>query len=391
MFNRKISLFVEGRKKTYSLLENAFTASDKVIWMHVASLGEYEQGLPVLQQLKEKYPKYNILLTFFSPSGFEVKKDKTPADLVVYLPMDTKRNAKRFLDAVNPNIAIFIKYEIWPNYLRDLEKRNIPTVLVSGIFSKRQVFFKWYGGFMRKSLKAFSHFFVQEPNSYNLLNSIGFQNISISGDTRFDRVSEILEQNNTLDFMESFKGSNTCFVAGSTWPEDERILLDFINQSDGHLKFVIAPHNIKSGHIEALQSSITRKTSLYSEIDSKTVAKSEVLIINSIGLLTKIYSYADFAYVGGGFATGLHNTLEPAVFGIPVLIGPKYHQFNEAVEMVNRKGLLVVKNQEGFKATMQRLLYQPDFADQTGNNNSIYIQENVGATKTVIQHLETLL
>jgi len=390
-FNPKINLFVEGRKRTFSLLENAFTTSDKVIWMHVASLGEYEQGLPVLQQLKEKYPKHKVLLTFFSPSGFEVKKDTTLADLVVYLPMDTQKNAKRFIGIVNPSIAIFIKYEIWPNYLHELRKSVIPTILVSGIFSKRQVYFKWYGGFMRKSLKAFSHFFVQEQNSKELLRSLDFQNCTISGDTRFDRVSEILQRNNTLDFMEMFKGGDKCFVAGSTWPEDEKILLDFVNQSGEDIKFVIAPHNIKSAHIEALQASISKKTSLYSEMNTETIADSKVLIVDTIGLLTKIYAYADFAYVGGGFATGLHNTLEAAVFGIPVIIGPEYQPFNEAVELVQKKGLLVIKNKVEFYEIMQRLLANPEFAAQTGVNNTAYIEENTGATATVIQFIQTLL
>ncbi len=390
-FNQKIRLFVDGRKKTFALLDNAFKTSDKVLWMHVASLGEYEQGLPLLRQLKSEYPEHKILLTFFSPSGYEVKKDKTPADLVAYLPMDTRKNARKFLEMVNPTIAIFIKYEIWPNYLLELKNRNIATLLVSGIFSKRQAFFKWYGGFMRKSLRAFTQFFVQEQNSKELLNSIGFQNVAISGDTRFDRVAEILNQDNSLDFMEEFKGNKKCFVAGSSWPDDENIFIDFINQSDEKIKFVIAPHNIKSVHVQALKSSIAKKTSLYSEINPDTIMESEVLIIDTIGLLTKIYSYADFAYVGGGFATGLHNTLEPAVFGIPVIIGPKYHKFNEAVEMVEKGGLLIVKTKNEFQKVMQHLLNEPDFERKTGESNSLYIEENTGATSTVMQFLKPLL
>ena len=390
-FNPKIRFFVNGRKETFTSLETAFSASDSVIWMHVASLGEYEQGLPVLEKLKTKHPEHTFLLTFFSPSGFEIKKDKTPADLVVYLPMDTQRNAKQFLDRIHPKIAIFIKYEIWPNYLHELKARDIPTVLVSGIFSERQVFFKWYGGFMKKALNAFSHFFVQEEHSKTLLGSIHFQNVTVSGDTRFDRVSEILKKKNSLAFMDRFKGKSKCFVAGSTWPEDEKILLDFINQPNQPLKFVLAPHNIKSGKIADLKSSITKKVCLYSQITDEAIFDWEVLIIDTIGLLTKIYSYAHFAYVGGGFATGLHNTLEPAVFGIPVIIGPKYSGFNEAVEMVKKKGVLVVHDKHEFNQIMEQLLQNPGFAEKTGKSNMEYILKNTGATQTVVEYIEKLL
>ncbi|MGD1947428.1 MAG: 3-deoxy-D-manno-octulosonic acid transferase [Croceivirga sp.] len=216
--------FVEGMKKTFLTLQENLPTSKEIIWMHAASLGEYEQGLPVLEALKKVRPNYYYLLTFFSPSGYEVKKDSTPADLVMYLPMDTQKKARRFLDGIQPKIALFIKYEIWPNYLSELQNRHVPTFLVSGIFSKRQVYFKWYGGFMRKALKAFDHFFVQEDNSKKLLDAVGCQNVTISGDTRFDRVHEILHQENFLDFMERFKGNSKCFVAGSTWPEDEKIM-----------------------------------------------------------------------------------------------------------------------------------------------------------------------
>ena len=389
-FNPKIRFFVNGRKKTFPLLEKAFSDSEDVIWMHVASLGEYEQGLPVLKQLKVKYPQYTFLLTFFSPSGFEVKKDKTPADFVVYLPMDTQKNVRQFLNLVRPKIAIFIKYEIWPNYLCELRVRNIPAILVSGIFSKRQIFFKWYGGFMKKALYSFSNFFVQEENSKNLLKALNLHNVTVSGDTRFDRVSEILHQENSLAFMDVFKGESKCFVAGSTWPEDEKILLDFINQPNDTLRYVIAPHNIKEGNIANLKSSIHRKVLLYSEIGKDAVSDAEVLIIDTIGLLTKVYSYADFAYVGGGFATGLHNTLEPAVFGIPVIIGPKYRGFNEAVEMVGAKGILVVEDKSEFNQIMELLMGNSVFTEKTGKINSTYISEKTGATQTVIKYIETL-
>lgn len=244
---------------------------------------------------------------------------------------------------------------------------------------------------MKKTLDSFSHFFVQEENSKHLLDSLGFRNVTISGDTRFDRVYKILQQEKSLVFMNRFKGKSKCLVAGSTWPEDEKILLDFINQYHGTLKFVLAPHTIKAANIADLKSSISKKVLLYSEITKDTIFDSEVLIVDTIGLLTKIYSYADFAYVGGGFATGLHNTLEPAVFGIPVIIGPKYQGFNEAMEMVNKKGILVVEDKNEFNQTMNQFLQYPGFAVNTGLNNSVYIRENTGATQTVIEYIETLL
>ena len=390
-FNQKIKYFVEGRKRTFATLEAELSSSNKLIWIHVASLGEYEQGLPILEQLKIRYPNYKVLLTFFSPSGFEVKKDKTPADVVVYLPMDSTHNTKRFLEITKPKLAIFIKYEIWPNYLNELQKRSIPTLLVSGIFSPRQVFFKWYGSFMRKSLNAFTHFFVQDDKSKRLLNEINFQNVTVSGDTRFDRVSKILQSDNSLEFMEVFKGKSKCLVVGSSWPEDEAVLLDYINESNVNLKFVIAPHNIKQKHIEGLKNSIEKRVMLHSQIDLNTIADYQVLLIDAIGILTKIYSYADFAYVGGGFATGLHNTLEPAVFGIPVIIGPQYSGFNEAVEMVNRKGILVVNNKKDFETKMKDLLENPQLSKTTGNNNLNYIQAQTGASTKVIDCIQSLL
>lgn len=390
-FNAKIKLFVQGRKRTFPVLKGDLISGHEVIWMHVASLGEYEQGLPVLEALKLEYPQYKILLSFFSPSGYEVKKDKTPADIVVYLPLDTKKKATRFLDMVRPKMAIFIKYEIWPNYLHELKKRKITTLLVSGIFSKKQIYFKWYGNFMRNTLTNFSHLFVQEENSRELLHSIGFENVSTSGDTRFDRVSEIRKQRNTLSFMEDFKGNSKCLVAGSTWPEDEAVLLDFINAPDTELKVVIAPHNIRTKHVLELKSSITKKVLLYSEWEEEASYTAQVLIVDTIGLLTKIYSYADFAYVGGGFATGLHNILEPAVFGIPVIIGPKYDGFNEAIELVKEKGVLSVTDKKTFETIMKQLIEDEDFAKQTGQNNGEYIQQKIGATKKVMDYLKPLL
>lgn len=389
--NSKLSLFVDGRKETLTTLKNTISKKDRVIWIHAASLGEYEQGLPVMEELKSNYPKHKIVLTFFSPSGFEVKKNSKVADVICYLPMDTKKNVDLFLDATHPELAIFIKYEIWPNYLSTLQERNTPILLISALFKENQIYFKWYGSFMRKSLNKFSHFFVQNEKSQGLLNTIGFQNVTIAGDTRFDRVSEIIKCDNSLDFMNQFKQHKFCFVAGSTWPEDEKIITDYINQNTHEIKFVIAPHTIKPKHIESIKYSINKSTICYSELNDSKLKDFEVLIIDTIGLLTKIYSYADVAYVGGGFATGLHNTLEPAVFSIPVIIGPKFEGFAEAESLVQLEGVLSINNSSEFKAQLNRCYENEDFKLKTGQINYNYIHRKKGATQKIMIAIDSIL
>ena len=383
-------MFLAG-KKTFQELAKSIKADDRSIWIHVASLGEFEQGLPILEQLRSGYPHYKMVLSFFSPSGYEVKKNTSLADVVVYLPMDTVSNAKLFLNIVQPELVLFVKYEIWPNYLHELYKRKVPTLLVSAKFSQRQVFFKPFGGFMRNSLKTFSHFFVQDDNSKALLESIGLNNITISGDTRFDRVSQILGRNNQLDFMDGFKQDGFCLVAGSTWPEDEEILTNFINASKERMKFIIAPHEIKSTHIDKLENAINKRTVRYSKVTHTDLKEFEVILVDTIGLLTKIYSYADIAYVGGGFATGLHNTLEPAVYGIPVIIGPGYKGFKEAEDLVEKGGLTSISNQESFNTVMGNFLSDHRLLEKTGKINSDYIRRNIGATNLIMDHIKQLL
>lgn len=390
LFKPKIKLFVTGRLKTFQLLEK-IGAEDKCIWVHVASLGEFEQGLPIIERLCSQYPNHKIILSFFSPSGYEIKKNTSAADVVVYLPMDTKSKVNRFLNLAHPDLAIFVKYEIWPNYLRELQKRGVPTLLVSAKFSKRQIFFKPLGGVMRNSLKTFSHFFVQDMESKLLLASIGFTNSTVSGDTRFDRVSEILKRDNQLDFMDNFKGKLPCVVAGSTWPEDEKILIDYINSSDESVKFVIAPHEIKPAHIDKIENALTKSSIRYSNISQTDLTDVQVILVDTIGLLTKIYSYAAIAYVGGGFATGLHNTLEPAVYGIPVIIGPNYKGFKEAEDLVEKGGILTISDQEGFNTLLDSFLKNPDYLKKIGNINSNYIVENTGATNLIMGHIKKLL
>lgn len=382
---------MNGRKKSFAHLEGSVSKQGRYIWMHVASLGEFEQGLPILERLRLDHPSYKILVTFFSPSGYEVKKDTTAADVVAYLPFDTPKNVRRFLQIVNPKLVLFVKYEIWPNYLRFLAEKQVPTLLVSAIFKKHKVYFKPYGGFMRKALDHFTHFFVQDARSKSLLQSLKFDNVTVSGDTRFDRVSEILKQDNRLSFMESFKGNKACFVGGSTWPEDEALLTEYINRSGQPIKYVLAPHNIKENHILSLKNSIQKKVLLLSEVEGEDLTQAEVLLVDSIGLLTKIYSYGDIAYVGGAFATGLHNTLEPAVFGIPVIIGPDYEGFNEAEELVALGGITVVENLEEFSQLISRFIADHEYLGQLGRINTAYVAEKKGASIQIMDYIRTLL
>ena len=391
LFHPKIKLFVKGRKEVMPLLQENIAKGDQIIWVHTASLGEFEQGLPIIEQLKKEYPSFKILVTFFSPSGYEVKKNTAAADMVTYLPMDTTKNVNNFLDLLNPKLVIFVKYEIWPNYLRGLSKRKIPTILISALFKDKQIYFKTYGGFMRKALGYFTHIFVQDSRSITLLDGIGIKNTDISGDTRFDRVVEILQRDNSLKFMEEFKNNTQTLIAGSTWPEDEAILVPFINSDGSSLKFVLAPHNIKVEHISKLKASINKKTVLFSEIENKELTNYEVLIVDTIGLLTKIYSYADISYVGGGFATGLHNTLEPAAHGIPVIIGPNFKGFKEAEDLVIKGGVLVVNSKMEFNTLINKLLGDVDYLSKTGDINDSYVSENKGASVQIMTYIRTLL
>ena len=390
LFSPKMALFVKGRKDVFKTLEAKIQANDKSIWFHAASLGEYEQGLPVIEKIKEKYPSHKIIVTFFSPSGYEVRKNNTVANCTVYLPLDTQKNAKQFIELTNPELVFFIKYEYWPNYLNELKKRNIKTYLISGILRENQAFFKWYGGFYRKSLDAFDFFFVQNESSKQLLQSLGHQNVLVSGDTRFDRVSTILEKNNTLNFIAEFKDNKITVVVGSSWPKDEEIIAQYINEySNENVKFIIAPHNIKAEQIANLKTLITKPTVLFSEKENQSLSDQHVFIIDTIGILTKIYSYADIAYVGGGFGNpGIHNILEPATFGIPIVIGPNYSHFAEATALVKLEGCVSIANNKDLLETFDDLIYKPDIRFQKGAICRQFVQQNKGATAIILNHLQ---
>lgn len=386
LFSPKIKLFIEGRKNIFSILEEKIKPSDKTIWFHSASLGEYEQGLPVIEKIKEKYPSHKIIVTFFSPSGYEVRKNNTVADVTLYLPLDTRKNAKRFLKLVHPEKVFFIKYEFWLNYLKELENAKIPTYLVSGIFRDSQMFFKWYGSFYRKALKAFTYFFVQNENSKQKIKNIGFHNVIVSGDTRFDRVNAILERDNSLDFIEKFKNNQTTIVIGSSWPKDEALLADYINQAPEDVKFIIAPHNIKADQISALQLQITKSNILFSKKEDADLASYQVFIIDTVGLLTKIYSYGTIAYVGGGFGNpGIHNILEPATFGVPIIIGPNYSNFVEAVQLVKIGGCIVISDKDELKSSFDKLIKDSNFLKEKSEICREYIQDNIGATSSIMK------
>lgn len=407
LFSPKLKLFVDGRKNVFSQLQSKIGTNDKTIWFHAASLGEYEQGIPVIEHIKKEFPLHKIIITFFSPSGFEVRKNNTLADVTVYLPLDTKANANRFLEIVRPKMVFFIKYEFWPNYLNELKKRNINTYLISGIFREKQAFFKWYGGFYREALKTFNHFFVQNDASKKLIQSIGFENVTVSGDTRFDRVVDILNRDNSLDFIENFRFLDsarnhkaTLIVIGSSWPKDEELLVNYINQSADDVKFIIAPHNIKQEQILNLKSSIQKKTILYSEYNNEmlkqhfdstqcdNLVESKVFIIDTIGILTKIYSYADIAYVGGGFGNpGVHNILEPATFGVPIVIGPNYSHFAEATALVHATGCISINNQNELNDAFNLLLNNKDEREEKGHICETFVQMNKGATSKIIHHI----
>ena len=391
LFVPKIKLFVDGRKAVLLTLAQNIKATDKTIWFHAASPGEYEQGLPVIEKVKDKYPTHKIIISFFSPSGYEVRKNNQVADLTVYLPLDTQSNAQEFIRLAHPDMAFFIKYEFWPNYLNELKDKQIPTYLISGIFRENQLFFKWYGQFYKKALDAFTYFFVQNEKSKKLLQQLGKSNVAISGDTRFDRVASILEIDNTLDFVANFVNNKITVVAGSTWPKDETLLVSFINKTKHDLKFVIAPHNIKQEQIKELKQSLLKKTVLYSEFitdPTLNLATFDVFIIDTIGILTKIYSYADIAYVGGGFGNpGIHNILEPATFGIPIIIGPNYSHFAEATALLDLQGCDTITTTDELTKKFNQLIIDEAYRSEKGHICSTFVTMNKGATTIILNRI----
>jgi 3-deoxy-D-manno-octulosonic-acid transferase len=391
LFNNKLNLFVKGRQNIFKDLATHLPDKDDVIWFHSASLGEFEQGIPIIEKLKDTYPNYKILVTFFSPSGYEVRKNYPLADCVTYLPFDTYKNAKNFVSLVNPKLAVFIKYEFWPNFLRVLKQKNIPTILVSGIFRENQLFFKGYGSFYRNSLKTFNHFFVQNELSEKLLKSIGYSNVTVSGDTRFDRVYNITKQRHKLDLIAGFSKDQITLVAGSTWPDDEAILMNYINnEAQVNEKFILAPHNIKEEGITQLMTSCKKSICRYSDVEKDI--NSQVLIIDSIGLLTSVYAYATIAYVGGGFnKSGIHNILEPATYGVPIIIGPNYGKFKEAGDLVSLNACSSITDKNSFTDLYKNLSDNKILIKKKGNKTKDYIKNNIGASNIIYNFIDKLI
>lgn len=383
LFSEKVSKMVAGQKKTFSVLEQHIDPKAKYIWFHAASLGEFEQGRPLIEEIRRRFPEYKILQTFFSPSGYEVRKDYKGADVVCYLPLDTPGNARRFVEKAHPCMAFFIKYEFWKNYLTELHERQIPVYSVSSIFRPEQIFFKWYGGGYREVLKCFTHLFVQNQESVDLLKTIGVTETSITGDTRFDRVLDICSQAKVLSLVERFKGDRLTMVAGSSWAPDEDIFIPYFN-AHPEMKLVIAPHVIDESHLKEITGKVKGKVVRYSQATEENVAEADCLIIDCFGLLSSIYRYGEIAYIGGGFGVSIHNTLEAAVYGIPVIFGPNNKKFMEAQGLKQCKGGFEIPGASDFNELMDRFREDRQFLQLSGENAGNYVKKNAGALEKIL-------
>ncbi len=376
-----------GEKHTFDVLKEKVDPKAKYVWFHAASLGEFEQGRPIMEHFRSEHPEYKILLTFFSPSGYEVRKNYEGADIVCYLPLDTPGNAKRFLKLVSPSMAFFIKYEFWWNYLRVLKKKNIPVYSVSSIFRDEQIFFKWYGNSYKHVLDCFDHFFVQNEKSRKLLSGIGLDNVTITGDTRFDRVIDIKNEAKQLPVVESFRGSSKVFVAGSSWAPDEDIFIKFFNEHTDW-KLIIAPHVVNEEHVKQITDKLNRKTVRYTQTDEAEAANADCLIIDCYGMLSSIYNYGDVSYVGGGFGVGIHNVLEAAVWGMPVIFGPNNQRFQEAQELKAADGGFEIKDYDDFVKIMSSFMNDAHHLEECGVKASEYVASKSGATKKILSSLK---
>ena len=397
LWNAKARQWIEGREKIFERIASEIRPynSDN-IWVHCSSLGEFEQGRPVIEKLRSHHPQSRILLTFFSPSGYEIRKDYKGADWVFYLPMDSAQNAKRFLDIVKPQLVIFVKYDYWYYYLVECKKRNIALFMVSAIFRNKQPFFKWYGGLHSKMLKCFTHLFVQDKESSDLLKSIGINNVTVSGDTRFDRVIEIANNFIPIKIIEQFCGQSKIIVAGSTWPSDEIILETVLKEiDDRNLKLIIAPHEINEKHLAEIKnlfpgalwfSNYIDSTPTMNEFAWSMLAKaSNVLIIDNIGMLSRLYHYATITYIGGGFDKGIHNTLEAAVYGKPVIFGPNYKKFKEAIGLIETGGGISINSTNELTSHLKNLLSDQKKLEDTSKRSFGFVQQNKGATEIIMK------
>lgn len=381
--NVKARKMVVGQRRTMNYLNRVIDPKSKYIWIHVSSLGEFEQGRPLIEMIKARMPEKKILLTFFSPSGYEVRKNYKGVDAVCYLPFDLKGKVKKFLDIVNPEMAIFVKYEFWGNYLEELHRRGVPTYLISAIFRDTQAFFKWWGGMFRKMLKCYTHLYVQDDASQQLLANIGVSNVTIAGDTRFDRVTDILA--NSFEISQAkvmTQNTPITIIAGSSWAPDEQLLLPYFN-SHSQIKLIIAPHEVNENRLAEIEDQLQRPYCRLSTATDLEAATTDCLIVDSFGKLSSIYRYGQIAYVGGGFGAGIHNINEAAVYGMPVIFGPKYKKFKEAKDLISVGGAFTIKNNDEFVSVMDRLLTDNDALTQSGKNAGEYIRQNLGSTEKI--------
>lgn len=386
LFNKKASLMVAGHTEAFNKLKKEIDSSAKYIWFHAASLGEFEQGRPLIEEIRKQYPDYKILQTFFSPSGYEVRKNYKGADIVCYLPFDTPGNAHRFIALAKPCMAFFVKYEFWKNYLVELNRKSIPVYSVSSIFRDNQIFFRWYGASYRNVLKQFTHLFVQNEYSVSLLEKIGVRNTTVVGDTRFDRVLEICKQAKELPIVEQFKGNAVTLVAGSSWAPDEDIFIPYFN-AHPKMKLIIAPHVIDESHIKEIIGKLDRTVVRYTQATPETVAQADCLIIDCFGLLSSIYRYGEIAYIGGGFGVSIHNTLEAAVYGMPVIFGPNNKKFQEAQDLLACKGGFEILGVQDFNQLMDRFLTDNSFLDKAGKKAGNYVRDNSGALEKIMHEI----
>lgn len=391
-WNVKAKKWLEGRKNLFSKLGKSLGRENaKWVWFHTASLGEFEQARPVIEVFRKEFPGYQILVTFFSPSGFEVRKNTDLVDLVAYLPLDTPSNARKFVQLVKPMMVFFVKYEFWYFHLMEIQRRRIPSILFSSTFRPGQLFFRWYGGAFKKVLQNYTHIFVQEETSLELLKTKGLQKVSLAGDTRFDRVWSTASQPMEIPLAAAFKKNCKLLAIGSCWEEDLDVLMPVLNNFEGNLKVILAPHEIHHHSLQSIERKLKKSTIRYSQATLQEITGFDVLLIDNIGLLAALYQYADFAFVGGAFRQGLHNILEPAVFGIPVIFGPEIKKYPEALELCRRGGAFTVKNPDELKTIFEKLYEDDNFALQAGKICKEFIQNQLGGSQVIIKLVKQLL
>lgn len=383
LWNRKARLWILGRKHWYQRMQESLGRKSRVIWFHCASLGEFEQGRPVMEEIRIRFPEHKILLTFFSPSGYEKRKDFEGADYVMYLPLDTRRNAKKLVGHLSVEMVFYIKYEFWYHFLKQLNANGVPVYLASGNFRSGQLFFKWYGSWYRRFLKLFTHMFVQNEDSKILLSGAGYRHVSVTGDTRFDRVHELLKTPFHHPALDKFRQDSTVIVAGSTWEKDEQLLAEAYGELSGDLKWIIAPHELSTGHIRTLQERFPGSV-LFTELEQEIPPGTRVIVVDTIGMLSYIYRYGTLAYIGGGFGKGIHNILEAATYGLPVIFGPEHQKFAEAVELISLGGAFPVGNPVELLSTIHQQLGNPDLLKTTSQIAANYVSARVGATSAIL-------